>query len=44
VLLLSSIAKWQVYQRAMQPGPREEFPVRAVLDKSEVAVDVCWSR
>ena len=44
VLLLSGHAKWQVYQRARQPGSLFEFPVRTVLDQSEVPVHVYWSR
>ena len=42
VLLLSGSAKWQVYQRARQPGPAVELPVRAVLDQSMIPVDVYW--
>ena len=40
VLLLSGHAKWQVYQSAKQPGSHVDLPVRAVLDQSEVPVNV----
>ena len=42
VLLLSGSAKWQAYQRARQPGPASELPVRAVLEQSTTPVDVYW--
>lgn len=44
VLMLSGPAKWQVYQRARLLGSHAEYPVRAVLDQTEVPVDVYWSR
>jgi 6-phosphogluconolactonase len=42
VVLLSGLAKWQVYQRARQPGSPSELPVRAVLEQSTTPVDVYW--
>lgn len=42
VLLISGSAKWRVYQRARQPGPASELPVRAVLEQSTTPVDVYW--
>ena len=42
VLLLSGLAKWQVYQCARQPGRAAELPVRAVLEQSTTPVDVYW--
>jgi 6-phosphogluconolactonase len=34
--------KWQVYQRALESGPIEELPVRAILRQQAVPVDVYW--
>ena len=42
VLLISGSAKWRVYQRARQPGPASELPVRAALEQSTTPVDVYW--
>lgn len=35
--------KWEVYQRALEPGPFSEMPIRAVLRQRRVPVDVYWS-
>jgi 6-phosphogluconolactonase len=36
-------AKWEVYQRALEPGPFAEMPIRAILRQQKVPVDVYWS-
>lgn len=43
ILHIEGEAKWQVYQKARQPGSTNELPVRAVLHQQEVPVDVYWS-
>lgn len=43
VLHIEGESKWQVYQRARQPGPATELPVRAILHQKEVPVDVYWA-
>ena len=35
--------KWEVYQRALEPGPFSEMPIRAILRQRKVPVDVYWS-
>jgi 6-phosphogluconolactonase len=35
--------KWEVYQRALEPGPFSEMPIRALLRQRRVPVDVYWS-
>jgi 6-phosphogluconolactonase len=35
--------KWEVYQRALEPGPFLEMPIRALLRQRQVPVDVYWS-
>lgn len=35
--------KWAVYQRALEPGPFSEMPIRAVLRQRQVPVDIYWS-
>jgi len=35
--------KWEVYQRALEPGPFSELPIRALLRQRRVPVDVYWS-
>jgi 6-phosphogluconolactonase len=35
--------KWEVYQRALEPGPFAEMPIRAILRQRKVPVDVYWS-
>ena len=39
---ISGANKWQVYQRALAPGPLDEMPVRAILRQQVVPVDVYW--
>jgi 6-phosphogluconolactonase len=41
-LQISGAAKWAVYQRALQPGPEADMPVRAVLRQRRVPVEVHW--
>ncbi|HVO00304.1 MAG TPA: 6-phosphogluconolactonase [Steroidobacteraceae bacterium] len=41
-LQISGARKWAVYQQALQPGPADELPVRAVLHQRAVPVDVYW--
>jgi len=41
-LQISGASKWAVYQRALQPGPEAELPVRAFLRQSIVPVEVHW--
>jgi 6-phosphogluconolactonase len=36
-------AKWEVYQRALEPGPFSEMPIRAVLRQRKVPVNIYWS-
>jgi 6-phosphogluconolactonase len=36
-------SKWEVYQRALEPGPFVEMPIRAILRQRKVPVDVYWS-
>jgi 6-phosphogluconolactonase len=35
--------KWEVYQRALEPGSFLEMPIRAILRQRQVPVDVYWS-
>jgi 6-phosphogluconolactonase len=35
--------KWEVYQRALEPGSFAELPIRALLRQRQVPVDVYWS-
>lgn len=37
-------AKRSVMERALQPGPLEDLPIRAILRQNAVALDVYWSR
>jgi 6-phosphogluconolactonase len=39
---ITGASKWAVYQRALQPGPVAELPVRAVLHQQSVPVEVHW--
>jgi 6-phosphogluconolactonase len=41
-LQIAGAAKWAVYQRALQPGPESELPIRAFLRQSAVPVEVHW--
>lgn len=42
-LLFTGTAKRRVYERALEPGPIEEAPVRAVLHQFRVPVSVWWA-
>jgi 6-phosphogluconolactonase len=42
IVLFSGAGKWAVYQRALQPGPAEALPVRAMLRQSEVPVEIYY--
>jgi 6-phosphogluconolactonase len=42
-LLITGNAKWQVYQRALEPGPAAELPVRAILKQQRVPLTVYWA-
>jgi 6-phosphogluconolactonase len=42
-LLITGKAKWDVYQRARQPGAASELPVRALLSQERVPVAVYWA-
>ncbi|MBS0387532.1 MAG: 6-phosphogluconolactonase [Proteobacteria bacterium] len=39
---ISGARKWAVYQRALEDGPVEQLPVRAILRQRAVPVDVYW--
>jgi len=41
-LQISGAAKWAVYQRALQPGPEAELPIRAFLRQAAVPMEVHW--
>lgn len=43
IIQICGAAKWEVYQRALEPGPFSEMPIRAVLRQRKVPVDVYWS-
>lgn len=43
VLHLTGEAKHQALEHALQPGPAESMPIRAVLRACRVAIDVYWS-
>jgi 6-phosphogluconolactonase len=43
LLLIAGESKWATYQRACEPGPVEEMPVRAVLRQRRTPVEVLWS-
>lgn len=40
---ISGADKWEVYQRALEPGPFSELPIRALLRQRQVPVDIYWS-
>jgi 6-phosphogluconolactonase len=42
-LLFFGAEKHAVYQRALEPGPAEEYPVRAILHQERVRVTVYWA-
>jgi 6-phosphogluconolactonase len=41
-VLFSGAAKWAVYARALQRGPVEDYPIRAILQQSAVPVDIYY--
>ncbi|MFT3905654.1 MAG: 6-phosphogluconolactonase [Steroidobacteraceae bacterium] len=43
IILINGERKWQVYQQALQDGPEEDFPVRAILRQKQVPVELYWS-
>jgi len=43
LLSFAGVAKREVFERALQPGPPEDLPIRAVLRQNAVPVDVYWS-
>ena len=43
ILLIGGARKWLVYQQALEPGPIEALPIRAILRQSRVPVEVYWS-
>ncbi|MCW8194356.1 6-phosphogluconolactonase [Proteobacteria bacterium 005FR1] len=43
ILHLVGKDKWQVLQKALQPGKTEELPVRSVLHQSKVLLDVYYA-
>ncbi len=43
VLLLTGEEKLAVFKQALQPGPIEDMPVRAVLQQTKVPVELYWA-
>ncbi|MEM8934438.1 MAG: 6-phosphogluconolactonase [Acidobacteriota bacterium] len=43
IIHITGDAKWQVYRRALRPGPVEELPVRGVLGRGREPIDVYWA-
>lgn len=43
MLMISGPAKRRVLERALEDGPVEDLPVRAILRQSVVPVSVCWA-
>ncbi|WP_243294381.1 6-phosphogluconolactonase [Geothrix mesophila] len=43
VLMISGPAKRRVLERALEDGPVEDLPVRAILRQTAVPVSVCWA-
>lgn len=43
VIHITGDEKWDVYRRALAPGPVEELPIRAILDRGPEPIDVYWS-
>ncbi|MCP4656066.1 MAG: 6-phosphogluconolactonase [bacterium] len=41
VLHITGAAKWAVYQRALEPGPAEEMPIRAFLRRAPL--EIYWA-
>ena len=42
-VLIVGASKWETYQRARQPGPVTQMPVRALSLQQNVPVTVYWS-
>lgn len=43
ILHITGESKWQVYQRALEAGPVDELPIRAVLRHASEPVEVYWA-
>lgn len=43
VLMIAGPAKRRVLERALEDGPVEDLPVRAILRQTAVPVSVCWA-
>jgi 6-phosphogluconolactonase len=43
LVLLAGQDKWETYRRARQPGPFDEFPIRALLGKTHPDVQIYWA-
>lgn len=43
LVLIAGQTKWETYRRARQPGPFDEFPIRALLGKTHPDVQVFWA-
>jgi 6-phosphogluconolactonase len=39
---ISGAVKWRTYERALEAGPAQDMPVRAILRQDKVPVDVYW--
>jgi 6-phosphogluconolactonase len=42
-VLFTGAGKWALYQQALQPGPAEALPIRAVLHQDRVPIEVYWT-
>ena len=42
-LLFFGAAKRAVFERSLEPGPLEEYPVRALVHQQRVPVNVYWA-
>jgi 6-phosphogluconolactonase len=42
-VLFTAAGKWALYPQALQPGPVEALPVRAVLHQDRVPLEVYWT-
>ena len=43
VIHITGDEKWDVYRRALAPGPVTELPIRAILEQGPEPIDVYWS-
>jgi 6-phosphogluconolactonase len=43
ILYVVGDAKWRTYTAAMQPGPAQDMPIRAVLRQQQTPVEVAWA-